>query len=274
MTATVISSIRPWGARLLVAMLVGTGAGLAAVAPAHAAACERGSGVTVVVNGDVRCDANGGGPAAANFRDVGHSLRPVSTQPGFVCQVNGSPASDPCINTPPSNAYWALWWSDGTSGSWNYSDSGVSGLTVPAGGWVAFVFQTSSGRTPPSVRPVAAAPAPAPAQPPSGGSGSGGSGGSGSGGGGGSATAPSTAPGATPGATPEATPGTDPSADPSADPSSAATSADERDDKTRAASPSGDGSGGGPWSIVLAVLAIACVGAAAFLVNRRRQSGA
>lgn len=271
MTVTVISSVRPWGARLLVAMLVATGAGLAAVAPAHAAACERGSGVTVVVNGDVRCDANGGGPAAANFRDVGHSLRPVSTQPGFVCQVNGSPASDPCINTPPSNAYWALWWSDGTSGSWNYSDSGVSGQTVPAGGWVAFVFQTSSGRTPPSVRPVAAAPAPAPAQPPSGGSGGGsGSGGSGTTSGGGAATAPSP----TPGATTSATPGTDPSADPSADPSSAATSADERDDKTRAASPSDDGSGGGPWSIVLAVLAIAGVGAAAFLVNRHRQSGA
>ena len=54
----------------------------------------------------------------------GFSLTYVQRQPGFVCRINGAPASDPCVNTPPADAYWGLWWSDGKSGSWTYSSVG------------------------------------------------------------------------------------------------------------------------------------------------------
>ena len=32
---------------------------------------------------------------------------------GYVCRVSGKPADDPCVNTPPADAYWGLFWSDG-----------------------------------------------------------------------------------------------------------------------------------------------------------------
>lgn len=150
--------IRPFVIALAAALL-GVAAGPAVLgAPAHAAAC---AGVTVVVDSSVRCDANGGGRASSNFADAGHQLRYASRAPGFVCQVDGLPKDEPCVEAAPSDAYWALFWSDGTSGSWVYSSLGASALRVPQGGAVAFVFQRSTTRTWPSVAaPVAAAPKP------------------------------------------------------------------------------------------------------------------
>lgn len=150
---------------LLVALLLGSAAGVVvAVGPAAAAACAPGTGVTVVVGSKVSCDADGGSPATDNFRDTGHTLTPVDRQPGFVCQVDGAPSSANCVNTPPSNAYWGLFWSDGTSGQWVYASQGVGSLKVPAGGSVAFVFQDSGSRVAPDVDPprVAAAPTASP----------------------------------------------------------------------------------------------------------------
>lgn len=147
--------------RGLLALVVGVGIGLVASSgTAVAAACSAGTGVTVVVGSSVGCDANGGGVAASNFTDAGHSLTYARREPGFVCRVDNSPASDPCVNASPTDAYWALFWSDGKSGTWTYSNTGVGGLTVPTGGWVAFVFQTSNARTYPSMTPRTAAPAP------------------------------------------------------------------------------------------------------------------
>ena len=147
--------------RLLAATLLGVAAGPAALsAPAHAAACTGGTGVTVVVGSSVGCDANGGGPAASNFADAGHQLRYASGAPGFVCRVDGAPASDPCVEASPVDAYWGLFWSDGKKGTWTYSSLGVTSLKVPQGGSVAFVFQDSSSRTWPSVKPPVAAPEP------------------------------------------------------------------------------------------------------------------
>ena len=37
---------------------------------------------------------------------------------------------------PPTNAYWGLFWSNGTSGTWAYASEGVDSLSVPAGGSV------------------------------------------------------------------------------------------------------------------------------------------
>ncbi len=159
--------------------------------PAQAAACGSADGVTVVVDfhelgGGVQqaCDADGGGSTAATlFTENGFPLTFVQRQPGFVCRVSGKPASDPCVNTPPTNAYWGLYWSKG-DGTWKYSSVGVAALKIPEGGAVALSWQGSSAKSPPG------APAPdhasdPPAADPSqdGGSGGGGSGGGGTGGG-------------------------------------------------------------------------------------------
>ncbi len=114
---------------LLAAGLVGGGVVLGFAPAAGAATCTSAGGVSVVV--DYRelgggtftaCAADGGGKSAtAIVASVGVQLTYASRQPGFVCRVNGQPASDPCVNASPANAYWGLWWADGSKGSWTYS---------------------------------------------------------------------------------------------------------------------------------------------------------
>lgn len=222
-------------ARLAAVALVGAAAGVGVTAaPAQAAKCAPGSGVTVVVNNSARCDSDGGGNAFSNFRDAGHALTQVKTQPGFVCQVDGAPASD-CAKTPPKDAYWGLFWSDGKSG-WKYSSEGVSSLNVPQGGSVAFVFQNSTSKTYPSV-----------SAPKSGGSTSGGGSSGGGSSSGGSGAAGGQANGSTPSATPSAKatkkpdakktkkPDAKKSAKPTDDPTSSAGAASASDDMERTA---------------------------------------
>lgn len=134
-----------------------------ASAPAQAAACTRGTGVTVVVNSSVSCVNSAGGNAYSMFQAAGHQMRDMQQQPGFVCQIDGAPAGHPCVR-PGTGAYWALFWSNGTSGSWTYSQSGVRSLSIPDGGWVAFVYQSST--SPPGVNPIGPAPATRPAPKP------------------------------------------------------------------------------------------------------------
>lgn len=162
-------------ARLAVAAALAATAYVALpAAPAVAAACPTADGVTVVVDfhelgGGVAsvCVPGGGGDAASQlFPQAGFPLTYVQRQPGFVCRVSGKPADNPCVSTPPADAYWGLWWSDGTSGRWTYSSSGASGLTVPDGGYVAFSWNGSDGSVPPGTSP-AAHPAPEPTQQPS-----------------------------------------------------------------------------------------------------------
>jgi hypothetical protein len=160
-------------AGLVVAALVAAAGlvGLSSV-PASAAWCS-GSGVNVVVDfnelgGGVQkgCDADGGGKQAdVVFPAAGFRLDYV-TNSGFVCRVKGSPSGDVCAHTPPADAYWALFWSDGKSGTWRYATSGVSGLSVPDGGFLAFSWQNSSQQDPPSATPRNATPAPTPTKTP------------------------------------------------------------------------------------------------------------
>lgn len=132
----------------------------AAAAPDRARGCPGDRGVTVVVDyrelGDgVRADClrdGGGVVASALFPDAGFPLRFTTRDPSFVCRVAGVPDSDPCVHPSPPDAYWALWWSDG-SGEWSYAQLGATGLTVPDGGYVAFVWQDSPDRVPPRVDP-------------------------------------------------------------------------------------------------------------------------
>lgn len=149
----------PFGVRRLLVVLAVVGAGIAP-APATAAGLCSGTGVSVVVDfgalgGGIRtgCDASGNRNAAKAFSSTGHPLTYAQRQPGFVCRVDGAPASDPCVNTSPSDAYWGLYWSDGTSG-WKYSTLGVDSLTVPAGGSVAFSWQDGGTADQPGVRPA------------------------------------------------------------------------------------------------------------------------
>lgn len=161
MRPRIVRSVR----RLAVAALLtaAAGVGVFTPAPAQASVCSSASGVTVVVDGGELgggvmsvCDPDGGGKSAtALFTSNGWSLTYVQRQPGFVCRIDGRPApeDDPCVNTPPADAYWGLFWSDGTSGSWSYASEGAGSLTVPDGGYVGFAWQGSSSKSPPGVTP-------------------------------------------------------------------------------------------------------------------------
>jgi len=155
-----------------VTVVTAAGAVLPVPAPADAAAgthagtsCGSGHGVTVVVDfhqldhRDVRsCVPDGGGQDAARLlREAGLGLTDVQRQPGFVCRVDGLPADDPCVNTPPASAYWSLWWSDGSSGQWSYSTVMASSLQVPDGGLVGLVWDQASGDLRPAVAPGSSA---------------------------------------------------------------------------------------------------------------------
>jgi len=147
--------------RLAVAALAVAAAGVVVPAPAQAATCGSSSGVSVVVDfhqlgGGVQsvCDAGGAGKFAdVQFTESGFALSYVNGEP-FVCRVDQLPDSA-CARTPPANAYWSLWWSDGKSGSWSYSSGGVKALKVPAGGYVALSWQGQSSQAKPRVAPTA-----------------------------------------------------------------------------------------------------------------------
>ncbi|MDZ5664041.1 hypothetical protein SFC79_19855 [Nocardioides sp. S-58] len=233
--------------RALAVAVLGAGpvllAPTAVLAPADAATCTSAGGVSVVVDyrelgggTTTACAADGGGRTAdAIFASVGVGISYATRQPGFVCRVNGVPTADPCVNASPVDAYWGLWWSDGSAGSWTYSSSGVGGLTVPAGGSVGWSWKQGTGNAvPPGVAPpVAPAPTPSPSPtaspssptPTTGGQGNGGGGGGGKGGsngggdGGGTGGSGGTGGGSSPSPSPTATPSGSPTASPSGSPS-------------------------------------------------------
>lgn len=156
--------MRAVSARALLAGLIGVAATLIGLAaPAQAAACTRGTGVTVVVQGNglnsTTCVKNPSRTAWEIF-EVHHSLQRVASQPGFVCRIDSQPDIG-CGTTPPSSAYWGLYWAH-SGGSWNYSTSGAGSLRPSTGDWIAFVFQDGGRRTP-SMTPLGpAAPKPKP----------------------------------------------------------------------------------------------------------------
>ncbi len=282
-----------WSAAgLTAATLVVAAVGLGVPAPAQAATCGSAHGVTVVVDfhqlgGGVQtfCDTTSPGSrtADAQLRDAGHSLTYVQRQPGFICRIDAKPADDPCVNTPPADAYWSLWWSDGKSGTWTYSGQGSASLKVPSGGYVAMSWQGQDAKALPglSPKPHAVKPSSGPSTHPS------------------SSPHPSTGPGQAPASSSS-------SASSSADPSTSAhpTShghakqqlhsskasrgpgkASQGPDRTQAGGPtdqvdtsaddSGDagGSGGLPgWVAPVAVLVL-FLGAGAIALVRRKSSG-
>ena len=202
-----MSSVRLRSAAAVLVTAAAGGLGcLVTPAAASAAACPGSAGVTVVVEygalgsgTSTGCAAEGGGQTADRLlKDTGHALTYVQRFPGFVCRIDGLPADDPCVNTPPADAYWGLWWSDGKTGEWSYSSLGAGSLAIPAGGYVAMVWDGSTG----TVRPQAD-PAPHPTTP---------------------TPTPTPTPTKKPSPTPTATPTPSPSATPSASSSPASPS--------------------------------------------------
>jgi len=155
---------------VLVAAALVAAAGLVGLSsgPAAAALCS-GSGVNVVVEfnglgGGVQkgCDPGGAGRSGDKvFPAAGFGLTYAQREPGFVCRVRNAPQSAQCVNASPTNAYWGLYWSDGKSGKWTYSSSGVAGTSVPNGGFLAFSWQNGGSADPPGAAPVNSQPAPA-----------------------------------------------------------------------------------------------------------------
>ncbi|MEO5710899.1 MAG: hypothetical protein ABIQ59_13900 [Nocardioidaceae bacterium] len=151
----------------LAAALLCAAAGVTLPAPASAASgyCARGTGATVVVDRgslgggtSIGCDPAGANTSGSTVVPrAGFPLTYVARQPGFVCRVAGLPdaSRESCGNTPPADAYWGLFWSDGKSGSWSYSSVGIGSLKVPAGGFVGWRFQDGGGRANPGTAPSA-----------------------------------------------------------------------------------------------------------------------
>lgn len=79
--------------------------------------------------------------ASAAFDAAGISLEFLPQQQGFVCRIDGRPADGPCFD---GDAYWSLWWSDGSQ-DWAYATLGVTALEVPNGGAVAFTWHEGAG---------------------------------------------------------------------------------------------------------------------------------
>jgi len=219
---------------VVTALVTAAGAAGLGAAPGVAATCTDAGGVSVVVDFrelggglSTSCDTAGGTRSAATlFTDHGFALTYVQRQPGFVCRISGVPAADPCVNTPPSSAYWGLYWSNGTSGSWAYSALGAGSLTVPAGGSVAFAWQGQTEGAPSVAAPAygGGSPTPTPTEKPT--------------------PAPTRTPSPTPTTTPSLTPTTapTPSATPTQAPTPAATRTStptptEKPTRTRATSP-------------------------------------
>ena len=288
-------------ARLVAAAALAAAAGVALpTTPASAATCSSADGVSVVVDfhelgGGVRtaCVADGGGQAASSlFPAAGFALSYVQRQPGFVCRVSGAPADDPCVNTPPADAYWGLWWSNGTSGSWTYASTGAGGLNVPDGGYVAFSWNGSSTRSMPGVTPAKhpvappSTPAPTPTHEPSSPSSHPTHTGSAdqppaSPGGTGSASPPgsSATPSDAPGSSQDGRPGTKKSDKPDGsesvspdEPVATATASEPTDEMAPAAADVTDPGGGGlPTWVAPIVIAVLFAGAGGAAVVRRRR---
>ena len=157
----------------LVAAALVAAAGLVGLSaqPAAAAFCS-GAGVNVVVDfkglgGGVQkgCDPNGAGKSGDKvFPAAGFKLDYV-TNSGFVCRVKAKPGGNVCSSTPPTSAYWGLYWSDGKSG-WKYSNVGVGGISVPSGGFLAFSWQNGGANQPPGTAPANNQPDPTPTKAP------------------------------------------------------------------------------------------------------------
>jgi hypothetical protein len=163
--------------KLLVAaaclLLIAGSAAPARAGAAAAAACPgTGSGVTVVVDfsalgGGVEIACAPGDPASglAALQGAGFGWTGTTRFPSFVCRIDGlpTPDQDRCVNTPPATAYWAYWYAE-RGGAWNYSSSGGASHDPEPGDVDGWAF--GSGGRPGVAPPAAPAPRPPREDPP------------------------------------------------------------------------------------------------------------
>lgn len=141
-----------------------TGLALAVpVAPATAAACAQGAGVTVLVEfgslgggTQTRCSAGDPSSGLGALRGAGFTPTRAAQEPGyFLCRIDGKPANDPCQRTSPADAYWSYWHAK-AGGSWTYGDVGPADYDPAPGAVEGWAF--GAGKPPSSPPPPAAAP--------------------------------------------------------------------------------------------------------------------
>ncbi|NNM46067.1 hypothetical protein [Knoellia koreensis] len=157
-----------WLARVVPAILLAGAGGFAVpVGSADAAACSGTSGVNVVIDygssTTVSCAPGDPSSAMAALKSVASVVSPQRYPGTVVCRINGIPASDPCVQMPPANAYWAFYHAP-AGGSWTYSNVGVAGYNPAPGSSIGFAFGAGAR---PSVAPPASAPKPSPKPNPS-----------------------------------------------------------------------------------------------------------
>jgi hypothetical protein len=129
-------------------------------AAAAGSSCTGRTGVSVVVDfgplgGGTQqvCVPSGAGSNAAEVTsDGGFTVTFTNDGQPFVCRINGEPAQEDCNDTPPGNAYWGLFWSDGTSG-WTYSTRGATALEADDGWSIGWRFQDGGDLEKPSAGP-------------------------------------------------------------------------------------------------------------------------
>ncbi len=140
-------------------------------AAAGGAPCTGATGVTVVVDfGPLQggtqeaCVPGGAGQNAANVTVAGGFPVEMAQGQPFVCRISGQPDKDheSCTRTPPDDAFWGLFWSDGKH-AWTFSNQGATSLT-PKDGWsIGWRFQDGGAQDKPSEKPrLAAAASPTP----------------------------------------------------------------------------------------------------------------
>ncbi|WP_345025857.1 hypothetical protein, partial [Streptomyces sedi] len=133
--------------------------GLARPAAGSAGFCPDASGVTVVVDFRelgggrvVRCAHGPQADGLAALRNAGFTVAGTNRWgDAFICRINGRPGvdSEPCVDTPPSTAYWSYWHA-GDGENWTYSQRGATYRTPPEGsfdGW-SFSLNQEEGSAP------------------------------------------------------------------------------------------------------------------------------
>jgi hypothetical protein len=132
--------------------------------------CAPNAGVTVIVDFQTLRTASGDEPVyvgcAAGEQPNGFAalqsagFAPQGTErwgPAFVCRLLGlpAPANEPCVNTPPANAYWS-YWKGRPGGQWAYSGSGATDLQspVPPGSVEGWSFSTVTPNPAPRLGPL------------------------------------------------------------------------------------------------------------------------
>jgi hypothetical protein len=130
-----------------------------------AGACKGTTGVTVAVDftaftgGKVQVRCAPGAPATgvAALQQAGFTPAGTATYGlAFICRINSLPSTtqQPCVTTPPLNAYWSYYHASHTATKWTYSTTGASTYKPVQGSIDAWAFGNTAtpSKTPAQVR--------------------------------------------------------------------------------------------------------------------------